>query len=95
MLRGGRPHQDSLAATEFDILLLLWDWKVGGGSDGILLSVTCLPQAGFLKGGRPGQDLLWVPFVFDWVVCDGRVAVKSLTQTRHRWTVLDGVKEAG
>lgn len=46
MLRGGRPHQHSLAATEFDILLLLWDWKVGGGSDSILLSVTCLPQAG-------------------------------------------------
>lgn len=81
VLRGGRPYQHSLAATELDILLALWDWKVGGGSDGMLLSVTCLPQAGLLKGGRRRQNLLWVPFVFDWASVV--VAVESPTQTTH------------
>lgn len=61
----GGPHQLPLAATQLGLLSATWDWKVGGGSEGILPSVTHLP--GLLEGGRRGR-LLWVPIVFSWVV---------------------------
>ena len=39
---------------ELDVLLALWGWKVRAGSDGVLLSVTCLPRAGEMGSSAPG-----------------------------------------
>ena len=32
----------------------LWGWKVRAGSEGVLLSVTCLPRAGEMGSSAPG-----------------------------------------
>ena len=47
-------HASSPPQPELDVLPALWGWKVRAGSEGVLLSVTCLPWAGEMGSSAPG-----------------------------------------